>query len=128
MKKIPIDILKTHLDQHGNIFLLDKDERLTLACTIKHGSTIDVENLKSKPVTRVTIFTANGLEDEFFFNQYGLLLFHHLQSQHITPNLSKVYLHYFLDVENLCPDSFFLYVLNQYFKELGFTFPVPSKI
>lgn len=105
----------------GDVILNSRDGLPAIVASVKNGVTYNFNKGRTQGISKVTIHTMN-LMDEFFFDPSSKLVFHHIQSRNISPDLIRCYLNYFAEAEHYNSESFILYVCDNYFKELGYSF------
>lgn len=113
--------------ENGDIFLLDIDGQQQKVASIEHGISFSSTE-KTRKVCMVTIYSAGGeLADRYFFapgNEHWELVFQHIMTRDVRPELFRAILVYFADEKHYSPVSFVDQVIERYFmKELRYEFP-----
>jgi hypothetical protein len=113
--------------ESGDILLMNPENETIKVASIQHGISFS-KTLKHRKVVRVTIYSLDGaLSDEFYFapgEKDWEVLFQHIQTRDIRPELFRLILTYFADEKNYNPVTFIDHIIQFYFiDELNHAFP-----
>jgi hypothetical protein len=114
--------MKNIIHPQGYIILKDSEGNKQLLGQIRHGVTFNLFKSAARKVSCVE-FKVRNLTDVFYFHE-DKPVFHHLCTRDTIPELTEVYLRFFLEEETFSPENFIRYVVREYFcKQLGFQQP-----